>query len=175
LGGLEDDAVTGDEGRRHHARRDGEGEVPGGDDRADAARLIAVDVGLARPLADGSTLAEPQRLPPVVLAVVDRLAHVGIRLGERLPGLEALERRQLGAAATSRARGPGRRSSARGSFVNGAGAAASVGGGSTASGSGSGSACTAGGAISTSSAWPSAKRWRMKDSFEVFSSNRRTR
>src|SRR5438046_2220643 len=149
LGRLEDDAVPRDERGRHHAGRDREREVPRCDDRADATRLVAVDVRLAGALADRYARTEPQRLAPVVLAVVDRLADVGVGLGKRLARLEHLEGCE--------------------------GAAASVGGRSGTSDTGWGRTAAAGGAMSASSAWPSAKRWRMKDSFEVFSSSRRTR
>src|SRR5207244_9977047 len=36
---------------------------------------------------------------PILLAEIDRLAHVGVGLRDRLPGLEHLERGQLGAPA----------------------------------------------------------------------------
>src|SRR5262249_25245309 len=78
--------------------RDGEREVPGGDDRGDALALVQQAVGLARrrlhPVARPGV--EPQHLPGVVLAEVDGLAHVGVGLVPRLAGLEALERRDLG-------------------------------------------------------------------------------
>src|SRR5436190_1806055 len=80
--------------------RDREREVPWRDDRADATRLVAVDVRLAGALADRYARTEPQRLAPVVLAVVDRLADVGVGLGKRLARLEHLERREGGPAAT---------------------------------------------------------------------------
>ena len=45
----------------------------------------------------GAPRAEPECLPSVVLAEVDRLAHVGVGLGDRLAGFEDLERRELDA------------------------------------------------------------------------------
>ena len=54
----------------------------------------------------GTSGAEAQRLAAVVLAEVDRLAHVGVGFGDRLAGLEDLERGQLGAP--SRAGSPRR-------------------------------------------------------------------
>ena len=80
-------------------------------------------------------------------------------------------------AATRRALGVMRRSSAGGSFSNGAGSAGSVGGRTGASGSASGRSLsfTLGGRTSSRSSLPSAKRWRRNDSFDVFSSRRRTR
>src|SRR5207244_1183706 len=117
-----------------------------------------------------------QRLPPVVLAVVDRLADVGVSLGEGFPRLEDLERGECGAATPEDRRGaeerrgplapgrgaPGGQGTERGVDgalrLRGSCVAGAVGGRGAASASGSGSVRAAGGAISASSAWPSAKR-----------------
>ena len=52
-------------------------------------------VVLARHLLDVRAAREPERLARVVLAEVDRLAHVGVGLRPRLAGLEDLERGEL--------------------------------------------------------------------------------
>ena len=46
--GLQDDGVAGHHGRGRHAREDGEGEVPGRNDHAHAARPPVLVIGLAR-------------------------------------------------------------------------------------------------------------------------------
>src|SRR5439155_26324590 len=85
---------------------DGEREVPWRDDAAHAPGLVAVDVRLARRREDRRAGTEAQGLAAVVLAEVDRLAHVGVGLRDRLPGLEHLERGQLGAPAPHDRRRP---------------------------------------------------------------------
>ena len=105
LRGLEHDAVPGDERRRHHAGRDRERKVPRRDDDPDPARLITIRVRLAGRREHAGAATETKRLARVVLAEVDRLADVRVRLGLRLPRLEHLERRQLGAARAQDRRG----------------------------------------------------------------------
>src|SRR5213078_595018 len=60
---------------------------------------VTMPAGIASGKFHGA-MTEPQRLAPVVLAVVDRLADVGVGLGKRLARLEHLERREGGPAAT---------------------------------------------------------------------------
>ena len=80
--------------------RDREREVPRRDDDADAARLVPVAC-FARPAvaARGAPSPSSERAPAVVLAEVDRLAHVGVGFGQRLARLEHAQRRELVAAA----------------------------------------------------------------------------
>src|SRR5581483_6957207 len=94
LRGLQDHGVAGDERGDRHPRRDGEREVPRRDDGGDALALVREAVPLPRRrLHEGARGAvQSQHLPPVVLAEVDRLAHVRIGLVPRLAALEDLER-----------------------------------------------------------------------------------
>ncbi len=128
LGWFEEHAVARDERGADHPRRDRQREVPGRDDDADAARLMAVDVPLSGHLQHGCAHRQPQRFAPVVLAEVDRLADVRIGFFLWLACLEDFERGELGAAAAHHVRGaeehagsrrpwrgaPGRKRSARG-------------------------------------------------------------
>ncbi len=106
LRGLQHHAVARGEGGRGHAGGDRQGEVPGRDHGRHAARLVAHRVPLARHLQQLGARAQAQRLARVVLEEVDRLAHVGVRLGPRLRALAHLERRQLEAARAQDRRGP---------------------------------------------------------------------
>ena len=94
----------------------------------DALALVAQAVGLARRRLHqvGGRAVEAQHLAAVVLAEVDRLAHVGVGLVPRLAGLEApraRRARRAGPASTSAAR-----NSTRGP-LGGRGAPPRVGGG----------------------------------------------
>ena len=85
---LEEHRVAGDQRGGDHAGGDREREVPRRDHHADPARLVGVRVG-SHP-ATWPTRAprgEAERLASVVLAEVDRLAHVGVGLGDRLARL----------------------------------------------------------------------------------------
>ena len=111
---LEQHRVAGDQRGGDHAGGDREREVPRRDHDADAERLVGVRVGFARDLADATSAREAERLASVVLAEVDRLAHVGVGLDDRLAGFEDLERGQLDAP---RAQDRGRPEQDRRSFV----------------------------------------------------------
>ena len=93
--GLNTTVLPVTERRGHHAGRDREREVPGRDDDADAARLVPVLVRLARRLQQPRARAELDRAPAVVLAEVDRFAHVCVGFGERLARFEHAQRREL--------------------------------------------------------------------------------
>ena len=95
LGGLEHHRVAGDERGSDHPGGYREREVPRRDHRTDSERLVGVRVGFAGDLSEPRAARQAECLSSVVLAEVDRLAHVGVGLGDRLPGLEDLQRRQL--------------------------------------------------------------------------------
>ena len=97
LGRLEDHRVAGGQRGHGHPARDGEREVPRRDDRGDALALVGHAVRLARGRLHevGGGRRQAQHLAPVVLAEVDRLAHVAVGLVPRLGRLEALEGGQL--------------------------------------------------------------------------------
>ncbi len=79
--GLEDDGVAGDDGGGGHAGHDGEGEVPGRDDGADAERDVAELVALAGELDGGGGAVEAEGFAGVELEEIDALAYVGVGLG----------------------------------------------------------------------------------------------
>ena len=81
------------------------GKFHGDDHDADAAWLVRVAVALAGSLRDGCAGDRASGFAAVVLAEVDRFAHVGVGLGDRLAGLEDLERGELGAATRAAMRG----------------------------------------------------------------------
>ena len=99
LGRFQHDRVAGDERGRDHSRRDGEWEVPRCDHDAHPTRLIPVGVRLAGRLLQRRTFAHHERSPAVVLAEVDRFAHVRVGFGQRLARFEDAECRELVAAA----------------------------------------------------------------------------
>ena len=98
--GLNTTGVAGHERGGDHAGRDREREVPRRDHDADAARLVPVRVR-ARPAVASIGAPSPSATAraAVVLAEVDRFAHVGVGLGERLAGFEHAQRRELVAPA----------------------------------------------------------------------------
>ena len=96
---LEHHRVAGDERGGDHASRDREREVPRRDHDADAARLVEVRVPLAGRLEHWCAFAHAHRLAPVVLAEVDRFAHVRVGLRERLAGFEHAQAGELVTAA----------------------------------------------------------------------------
>jgi hypothetical protein len=85
---LRHDRVAGGQRGGGHAERDGDREVPRGDDRADAARDVGQLVALAGRLQQRrAVLLQVDGGAGVVLEEVDRLADVGVGLR---PGLGAL-------------------------------------------------------------------------------------
>ena len=107
LGRLEDGRVAGDQRRGDHAHRDRHREVPGRDDRGDAARDVAHRVVLAGHLQERAARLELDRAARVELEEVDRLADVGVGLAPWLRALADLQRGQLGPALAHPRRGAG--------------------------------------------------------------------
>ena len=95
VGGLEDHRVAGNYGCRCHAQADGQGEVPGGDDRCHPLGLVEVLVDLARCVADPLGFAEADHLAGIILEEIDRLGDVGIGLVPLLADLQHLPGGQL--------------------------------------------------------------------------------
>ncbi len=87
-GGLEHDSVAGDDGGRGHAGHDGEGEVPGRDDGADAERHVTELVAFAGELDGRLGSVEAEGFAGVELEEVDALANVGVGFGEVLSDFE---------------------------------------------------------------------------------------
>src|SRR6185437_5046833 len=87
-GRLEHDGVAGDDSGRGHAGHDGEGEVPGRNDGADAEGDVAEDVALAGILDGRGGGVELEGFAGVELEEVDALANVGVGLGPVLADLE---------------------------------------------------------------------------------------
>ncbi len=80
-GGFEDDSVAGDDGGGGHAGHDGEGEIPRGDDGADAERDVVQLIAFARILDGRGGGGEAQGFAGVELKEVDGLAYVGVGFG----------------------------------------------------------------------------------------------
>jgi hypothetical protein len=92
---LEHGGVPGGERRGRHPARDRQREVPGGDHRSHPARRVPHRVALAGRLQQLPAALQLYRLARVVLEEVDRLAHVGVRLGPWLRALAHLQGSQL--------------------------------------------------------------------------------
>ena len=89
LGGLGEHRIAGRQRRRHLAREDGEREVPGRDAgerrRGPLSSSVLRLAGRAR--SDDGPGEQPARLRRVVAQEVDGLAHVALRVLQRLAGL----------------------------------------------------------------------------------------
>ena len=86
--GLEDDGVAADDGRSGHAGHDGEREVPGRNDGADAEGDVAEEIFFAGVLDGGGGSVEAEGFAGVELEEVDGLAYVGVGLGVVLADFE---------------------------------------------------------------------------------------
>ena len=91
---LEDHGVAADQAGAGHAERDGVGEIPRRNHRADAERDVAQEAALAGKLDDGFGLVEHQGLARVEFQEVDGFGGVGFGLVvvladfEHQPGVE---------------------------------------------------------------------------------------
>ena len=95
LGGLEHRGAPADEGRGDLPQRDGDGEVPRGDERRHTRRVANGHRELARQLGGHRQAEEPAALPRQVVAEVDALLDVGPGLAERLAHLPGHQPGQL--------------------------------------------------------------------------------
>ena len=98
-GGLENDGVAADDGGGGHAGHDGEGEVPGRNDGADAQRNVAQLVAFSGELDGRGGCVQAQGLAGVELEEVDGLAYVGVGFGPVLADFEGQPGAELEACA----------------------------------------------------------------------------
>ena len=87
LGRLHHDRIAGYQCRRRHAAQNGEREVPGRDDDADAARLVGERIVLSRQV-HGRWPPQPAHFACIVLTKINRLTDIGIGLAPALGALE---------------------------------------------------------------------------------------
>ena len=84
LRGLDHCAISSDKRRNCHARTNCQREIPWTDDRCHAARLVPLLIKLADEITKASSTKQCGRFACVILAEVNRFAHIGIRLAPSL-------------------------------------------------------------------------------------------